>query len=484
MNTTVHLKKLAGTILLLSLFSACQPKKEKVPEEVKKTPPNVLILLTDQWRAQATGYAGDPNISTPHLDSLAAHSVNFKNAVSGMPVCSPFRASLLTGQRPLTHGVFMNDVQLDTNAVTMAKIFAKEGYDTGYIGKWHLDGHGRLQNVVPGQRRQGFEFWKGNECTHNYNESVYYDNNDPDRKIWEGYDTFQQTDAAIAYIKEKETSENPFLMVVSYGTPHAPYHTAPEEYRSRFDPDKIILRENVPDHLQEQAKKDHAGYYAHIAALDDMIGKVIANLKETGQFDNTIILFTADHGDLLGSHGAYKKQQPYEESARVPMLYHIPEKLKILAGERNALMNSEDILPTLLSLCEVPIPNTVEGIDYRPYLEGKAQVGNETLLTCVQPFGQWNKVKHGGREYRAIKTKRYTYARDLKGPWLLFDNINDPYQMNNLIGIEEFVRLQNDLEKQLANRLKETEDEFLAGMDYIKKWGYPVDETGTVPYTQ
>ncbi len=484
MNTTVHLKKLAGTILLLSLFSACQPKKEKVPEEVKKTPPNVLILLTDQWRAQATGYAGDPNISTPHLDSLAAHSVNFKNAVSGMPVCSPFRASLLTGQRPLTHGVFMNDVQLDTNAVTMAKIFAKEGYDTGYIGKWHLDGHGRLQNVALGQRRQGFEFWKGNECTHNYNESVYYDNNDPDRKIWEGYDTFQQTDAAIAYIKEKETSENPFLMVVSYGTPHAPYHTAPEEYRSRFDPDKIILRENVPDHLQEQAKKDHAGYYAHIAALDDMIGKVIANLKETGQFDNTIILFTADHGDLLGSHGAYKKQQPYEESARVPMLYHIPEKLKILAGERDALMNSEDILPTLLSLCEVPIPNTVEGIDYRPYIEGKAQVGNETLLTCVQPFGQWNKVKHGGREYRAIKTKRYTYARDLKGPWLLFDNINDPYQMNNLIGIEEFVRLQNDLEKQLANRLKETEDEFLAGMDYIKKWGYPVDETGTVPYTQ
>ena len=484
MNTNVHLKKLAVTILILTLFSACQRKKEKVPEEVKETPPNVLILLTDQWRAQATGYAGDPNISTPHLDSLAARSVNFKNAVSGMPVCSPFRASLLTGQRPLTHGVFMNDVQMDTNAVTMAKIFAKEGYDTGYIGKWHLDGQGRLQNVAPGKRRQGFEFWKGNECTHNYNQSVYYDNKDPDKKIWEGYDTFEQTDAAIAYIKEKEASENPFLMVVSFGTPHAPYHTAPEEYRSRFDPDKIILRENVPDHLKEQAKKDHAGYYAHIAALDDMIGKVIANLKETGHFDNTIILFTADHGDLLGSHGAYKKQQPYEESARVPMLYHIPEKLKISAGERDALMNSEDILPTLLSLCEVPIPNTVEGIDYRPYLEGKAQVGNETLLTCVQPFGQWNKVKHGGREYRAIKTKQYTYVRDLKGPWLLFDNRNDPYQMNNLIGADEFVTLQDDLEKRLAHRLKETGDEFLAGMYYINKWGYPVDETGTVPYTQ
>ncbi|WP_373516716.1 sulfatase-like hydrolase/transferase [Pricia sp.] len=187
-------KLLLVLVGILNLVIGCNPKKEKGAEVVKKTPPNVLILLTDQWRAQATGYAADPNVQTPHLDSLAAMSVNFKNAVSGMPVCSPFRASLLTGQRPLTHGIFMNDVQLDTNALTMAKVFAKEGYDTGYIGKWHLDGHGRLQNVAPEKRRQGFEFWMGNECTHDYNESVYYDNDDPTRKIWDGYDTFEQTE--------------------------------------------------------------------------------------------------------------------------------------------------------------------------------------------------------------------------------------------------------------------------------------------------
>jgi arylsulfatase A-like enzyme len=481
------MKKIKMSLFLIGVLSislACNSEKEKVVEVRKENPPNVLILLADQWRAQATGYAGDPNVSTPHLDRLAEESVNFINAVSGMPVCSPFRASLLTGQRPLTHGVFMNDVQLDTNAVTMAKVFARQGYDTGYIGKWHLDGQGRLQNVSPGKRRQGFEFWNGNECTHNYNQSVYYDNDDPTRKIWDGYDTFLQTDAAIDYMNEKRSSENPFLMVLSYGTPHAPYHTAPEEYRKRFNPDKIILHENVPDHMKEQAKKDLAGYYAHIVALDDMVGKVITNLKETGQLENTIILFTADHGDLLGSHGAYKKQQPYEESARVPMLYYIPERLKIDTGAREALMNSEDILPTLLSLCEIPIPDTVEGINYRPYLEGKEQVGDATLLSCVQPFGQWNKVKHGGKEYRAIKTKRYTYALDLKGPWLLFDNDKDPYQMNNLIGNEDYSSLQEDLEKRLSKRLTETGDEFLPGIEYIKKWGYPIDETGTVPYTQ
>ncbi|MCM4166165.1 sulfatase [Arenibacter sp. H213] len=463
---------------------SCNEKKKEIAEQPRNTTrPNVLVLLTDQWRAQATGYAGDPNISTPHLDSLAAISVNFKNAVSGMPVCSPFRASLLTGQRPLTHGVFMNDVQLDTNAVTIAKVFHKEGYDTGYIGKWHLDGHGRLQNVAPGKRRQGFQFWKGNECTHDYNESVYYDNEDPTRKIWDGYDTFEQTDAAIGYIKERKLADNPFMMILSYGTPHAPYHTAPLEYRNRFDPKKILLRRNVPDSLKERVKKDLAGYYAHIAALDDMIGKLIKNLKDTGQFENTIIVFTSDHGDLLGSHGAYKKQQPYDESVKVPMLYYIPDNLKIVAGERDALMNSEDIMPTLLSLCNISIPNTVEGIDYRPYLEGKEEVGHATLLSCVQPFGQWSRSQHGGREYRAIKTQQYTYARDLNGPWLLFDKINDPYQLNNLVGNEGYASVQDAMEKLLSHRLKETGDEFLPGMEYIKKWGYLVDKTGTVPYT-
>ncbi|SOE23190.1 Arylsulfatase A [Spirosomataceae bacterium TFI 002] len=484
MKQTKHMLQFKNLLLLvgiLSLILSC--KTDKATETSLEAPPNVLIILTDQWRAQATGYAGDPNISTPNLDSLAAISVNFKNAVSGMPVCSPFRASLLTGQRPLTHGVFVNDVQLDTNAVTMGKVFAEQGYNTGYIGKWHLDGHGRLQNVAPGNRRQGFEFWKGNECTHDYNRSVYYDNENPERKTWEKYDTFEQTNAAIDYMNDRKVKDNPFLMVLSYGTPHAPYHTAPQEYRDRFDPNKIILRKNVPEEMKEKVKKDLAGYYAHIAALDDMIGKLMSNLKANSQLENTIIVFTSDHGDLLGSHGAYKKQQPYDESACTPMLYYIPERLHIAAGTKDALMNSEDIFPTLLGLCNISIPESVEGINYRPYLEGKGKAGDATLLTCVQPFGQWNKVQHGGKEYRALKTKKYTYAKDLNGPWLLFDNEKDPYQMNNLVGKDSYSSLQNDLDKKLIQRLKETGDEFLPGIEYIKKWGYIIDETGTVPYT-
>lgn len=472
------------SLCIILLVVSCNQNKKVTADNPATKNPNVLIILADQWRAQATGYAGDPNVRTPNLDKLAAGSVNFKNAVSSMPVCTPFRASLLTGQRPLTNGVFMNDVQLDTNAVSLGKVFGGAGYDTGYIGKWHLDGRGRLQFIPPGNRRQGFDFWAANECTHNYNESVFYKNDDPSRKIWPDYDAFSQTAAAIDYMDNRKESTNPFLLVLSWGTPHAPYHTAPEEYRKRFDPEKIMLRDNVPEEMRKRAKKDLAGYYAHIAALDDMVGKLMENLRETGELDNTIVLFTSDHGDLLGSQGAYKKQRPYDESIRVPMLYRLPKGMDIASGQRDALIGSADIMPTLLELCNVPVPKTVEGTGYRSYMEGNKKADTVALITCVQPFGQWNKVHDNAREYRGLRTLNYTYTRDLDGPWLLFDNKKDPYQMDNLVDNADYAEIQSKLDHLLKNRLEKNDDEFLPGMEYIKEWGYTVDSTGTVPYTQ
>lgn len=125
----------------------------------------MIAAAIDQWRAQATGYSGDKNVITPNLDRLAAQSMNVKNAVSGMPVCTPYRASLMSGQYPLTTGVFMNDVMLDTARITIAEVYRKNGYTTGFIGKWHIDGHGR-KSYIPENRRQGFEYWKALECTH------------------------------------------------------------------------------------------------------------------------------------------------------------------------------------------------------------------------------------------------------------------------------------------------------------------------------
>ena len=482
---SLYLSCFSVLFVILSLNVSCSgPKKESETKLKSTIKPNILILLNDQWRAQATGYAGDPNAKTPNLDALAAVSINFTNAISGTPVCTPFRASLLTGQRPLTNGIFMNDIQLDTNALSMAKIFSKNGYDTGFIGKWHLDGHGRLQNVPPGPRRQGFDFWKANECTHNYNHSVYYDNNDSERKIWEHYDTFDQTDAFLEYADKRTKDDNPFLMVVSYGTPHAPYNTAPKEYQMRFDPDKIVLRDNVPGNIPEKTKEQLAGYYAHIAAIDDMIGKLTKKLKETGQWDNTLILFTADHGDMLGSQGAYKKQQPYEESIRVPLLLKLPVNYNQNPSTKQVVVNSEDLLPTLLGLCNMNIPQSIEGTNYSSLIENNEDdLNSAALIRCIQPFGQWGRNR-GGREYRGLRTTRYTYVKDLNGPWLLYDNKKDPYQQENLIDKTEYAALKDELDESLTYKLTAHNDEFLPGPQYIQKWGYQVDSTGTIPYTE
>jgi arylsulfatase A-like enzyme len=457
--------------------------------------PNVVFLLADQWRAQATGYAGDPNVKTPHLDRLAQESVNLTNAVSGCPVCCPYRGSLMTGQYPLTHGVFLNDVQLNPDAVSIAKVYKAAGYETAYIGKWHLDGRGR-SNFIPRERRQGFEFWKALECTHNYNNSFYYGDGEPKLK-WEGYDAIAQTREAQKYIREHQNGK-PFVLFLSWGPPHAPYQTAPDKYKQMFKAEDMQLRPNVPAKARAKAKQILAGYYAHIAALDDCVSWIVQTLKDCGLVEDTILIFTSDHGDMLQSRGMMKKQRPWEESIRVPFLVRYPALFGTAGREIDMPINTPDIMPTLLGLSGMTIPNTVEGTDYSKVLTGEQPAENEAVfIGCPSPFGQWTR-KQGGREYRGVRTRRYTYVRDRNGPWLLYDNQNDPYQQRNLIDASkhahasvgmapesqtDITALLKKLDEMLNRKLQETHDEFLSGWDYIKKWGYKTDSQGTVPYT-
>ncbi|MEJ7769951.1 MAG: sulfatase [Chitinophagaceae bacterium] len=443
--------------------------------------PNIIYILVDQWRAQATGYSGDKNAVTPNLDRLAGHSLNVKNAVSGMPVCTPHRASLLTGQYPLTTGVFMNDVMLDTARVTMAEVFSKNGYSTGFIGKWHVDGHGR-KSYIPANRRQGFEYWKALECSHDYNNSLFYAGNSDAPLKWDGYDAIAQSNDACGYIAKHGKSGKPFLLLISLAPPHDPYQTAPKKYRDLYENKDLVVNANVPTQFREKALKDLKGYYAHITALDDCIGKIWSAVKAAGIENNSIIIFTADHGDLLGAHGSWNKQQPYEESIRVPFLIHYPAALGNTGKASAALLNTPDIMPTLLGFSGIRLPAGVEGKDFSKVFTGKMKDDiDETLIACVQPFGQWNR-KQGGKEYRGIVTRQYTYVRDREGPWLLFDNSKDPLQLENLIDQPENKALQDDLDARLKKLLLERKDDFRPGMEYVKKWKYVVDETETVPY--
>lgn len=447
-----------------------------------KKRPNVIFVFGDQWRQQALGYTGDPNVKTPHLDALATESVNFNNAVAGCPVCTPSRACFLTGQSPLTHGLFVNDVPLHPKGPSIAEAFASGGYDTAYIGKWHVNAGGRTR-YIPKERRLGFEYWKVLECTHDYNHSAYYANDSDELLYWEGYDAEAQTADAEAYIREHAKSDAPFFMMLSWGPPHAPYETAPERYKALYKPEDIELRPNVPEQSAPEAREWLAGYYAHCSALDDCMAKLLNTLDTCGIAEDTIVLFTSDHGDMLGSHGRTKKQQPWDESIRVPFLLRYPNLDDWQPRETDALINTQDVMPTLLGLCGLPTPESVEGVDHSGHIKGDKAPSDAVLLTCPHPFGQWSSTHHDGREYRGLRTRRYTYVRELEGPWLLYDNETDPFQMQNQINNPEFANIQAELEEALQKKLQADNDQFLPGLEYIDRWGYILDkENLTVPY--
>ncbi len=443
------------------------------------TKPNVLFLLTDQWRLQALGYAGNKQVRTPHIDRLAGESVNFKHAISGYSVCCPWRASFLTGQYPLTHGVIVNDVPISGAPVGLGDAFKAAGYRTAFIGKWHVDGRGR-SNYIPPERRLGFDYFKALECSHDYNESAYYAQDDSDMRYWEGYDVFAQTEDALQFI-QSGNNDQPFMLVLSWGPPHNPYETAPKEYRDLYDPDGIELRENVPPAMAAQAREDLAGYYAHCSAIDKSVGDIVAALEARHLAENTVLVFASDHGDMLGSQGMTRKQKPWEESIRVPFLLRYSARFGRGAQETEVFLNAHDIMPTLLGVCGLPIPDSVDGTDFSPVLAGDARPNEAALLACFHPFGEWSRDV-GGREYRGIRTARYTYCRSLDGPWLLYDNESDPYQQENLADRAETAELQQELDAALQRELDAIGDEFLKGMAYIEKWGYPLDDTGTVPF--
>lgn len=437
--------------------------------------PNVVFILADQWRAQDLGYAGNSQVITPHIDQLAAESVNLTNAVSTTPVCAPMRASLLTGQYPLTHGLFYNDKPLMTDAPTFAELYRAAGYQTGYIGKWHINGGPDdmpmmevRDRPIPQDRRRGFNFWRVYECTHDYNSSVYFDEQNQ-RHQWDGYDAFAQTDTAITFIQQQQ--DQPYVLMLAWGPPHAPYQTAPEKYRKMYEDVDIQLRPNVPDSLAQKVKEEIRGYYAHMTALDDAIAKLQAAIREAGQEENTIFVFTSDHGDMLHSQGVIKKQKPWDESIRVPFLIKYPAGLGREGREIAAPMGTPDILPTLLELSGLPVPATVEGKGYAAVLKGEAVGDTTALIMCPVPFHQW-KYSSGGREFRGLRSIRYTYARDLNGPWLLYDNREDPYQQRNLCNLPEYAAIQARLDEVLTAKLAATNDAFLPAQAYMDQWQY------------
>jgi arylsulfatase A-like enzyme len=457
-------------LFFIILFSSCtkQPLQK----------PNVIYILTDQWRASAFGFAGDPIVKTPHIDRFARESIRFTNAVSVTPVCTPYRAALMTGRYPTSTGMFLNDLYLPDEALCMAEIFKSAGYNTAYLGKWHLDGHGRLNNVDP-ERRQGFDFWKALECSHDYNKMPYYEHGSSQMKYWQGYSPFAISKAAQDYLREQAESEVPFLLFISIATPHFPHATAPQEYKDLYPESEIKIPPNVPAEYHQKVRKELNGYYAHCSATDKAIGDVIAKVKELGLLDHSIIVFTSDHGEMMGAHGMRpkSKQAVWDESVLVPFLIRYP-----LIRENEGIVvdipiTTPDILPSLLGLANLDIPKTIEGEDLSRLMKSPATSSERgALFMHICPFSN----EHILKEYRGIRTKQYSYVRTIDGASMMYDHVQDPFQMNNLVGKKEFSEIERSLEKKLQTALKTIGDEdFRPRNYYLEKWNLKLNRNGT-----
>jgi len=449
---------------------------------MKRDKPNLLFVLADQLRGCSVGYAGQEAVSTPNIDAFAKSGTVYTNAISMLPVCTPYRGSLITGRTPTSTGLVINDVPLKTSETSIAHCFNDAGYDTAYIGKWHLDGADRPAPVPPGPRRQGFDYWMGANFEHNYDRS-YYTDNDGNVQIWEGWDAEAQTSHAIDYLKSRDT-DDPYCLFLSWGPPHHPYRLVPQKYLDMYDPDAIEGRPNCPD----VPSQDLWGYYAQTTFLDDQFQRLLDTVDALGIAEDTIIVFTSDHGDMHGSQGVYKKQWPWNEAINVPFIVRYPGSVPA-GGTIETPINVIDMMPTILGLAGVSVPDTVEGVDLAPFLTGSRSDPPESVLImnpCPFSIGdargedQHPDYKGMRFEYRGVITARYTYVRTIDQPWILFDNVEDPYQMTNLIDDPTLGTVRDELEDMLVAHMKKIGDEFLSRDEYYTRFGIELDHRGKV----
>ena len=445
--------------------------------------PNVLVVFADQLRACSVGYAGEEPVITPNLDRLASQSAVFSTAVSPAPVCTPYRGSLITGRTSLSLGLVLNDIPLATTETSIAHVLKAAGYSTAYIGKWHLNGANRPAWVPPGAARQGFDYWAAANFDHNYDHSVYFAGDSTAPRQWDGYDAEAQTSLAIQYLRERDAGK-PFCLFLSWGPPHHPYRTVPRKYLDLYDPGDLPARPNCP----EPPRQDLWGYYAQTTFIDAQVGRVVAALDELGLRDNTILVFTSDHGDMHGSHGVYKKQWPWDESTRIPFILRFPPR--VAAGSRFAFpLSVIDVMPTLLGFAGVPIPQAVEGRNLSAVIAGDCQdypqaalLMNPCAFSIGDPRGPDQVPDYMGMrmEYRGVRTARYTYVRTIDKPWLLYDNFDDPYQLRNLIDDTGYRRLARELEAQMRAQMHRIGDWFLPKESYYEQFKINLDHRGKV----
>ena len=451
---------------------------------------NLIYIFADQLRRDACGYGGSPYHLTPNIDALAARSVDMTNAISGHPVCAPYRASLFTGKYTTSTGMVINEIRLNPDHRCIAHVLGDAGYEREYIGKWHmyanqLGYHEEVRNsfVPKGEHRLGFDGYFAHYGFHhdNYAPHAYYHLDTNEKIFHDGYEPDCVTDMAIDRLERLAAGEKPFAFFLSIGTPHDPWgqdNVKPDAWERvkdlEFHLPANYLPENDPhadnwaklrDGEREELTEWMRGYHGMVANLDDNIGRLMEAIRRLGLDKNSVIVFTSDHGECFGAHGRRAKNIFYEEAVRVPFLLSAPELP--LGTANDVCLNTVDIMPTLLDMLELPVPATCEGASRADCLDGKHTTDDGSLMMCCGPTADWG----DGHEWRGYRTKRYTYAiYRVGGEEYLYDHVADPLQMNNLAADPAYAPLKAQLRDQMLAKMALINDTFEANSYYRDNW--------------
>ncbi|MDB4637911.1 MAG: sulfatase-like hydrolase/transferase [Planctomycetaceae bacterium] len=453
--------KLAILSLLLLLDSGDHLLADDHPA---KNRPNVLFLLSDDQQPDTIHALGNSVINTPHLDGLVRSGTSFSKAICANPICTPSRAEILSGCDGFTNGVIDFGRRIDPGLTLWPEAMQNAGYETGYVGKWHNDGRpiDRRFEKTPGLFSGGggkwYEpqtDWKGMPVT-GYRGWIFQSGDGkekyPDKGVGLTPNISEKfADAAIGFLKEER--DKPFFLQVNFTAPHDPLFLPPE-FEEMYDPENIPLPVNYyPQHpfdhgnfagrdevllpfprSSEIVKQTIAVYYAVISHMDREIGRILQALRDSGEYDNTIIVFSSDHGLGVGRHGLRGKQSMYEHTINVPLIVAGPG---LPQNERtSAQVYLRDLYPTICELSGINIPDSVTAISFAPILRGERD--------AIHPYV----VGYFRDKQRMIRSDRwklieYPHLRTSQ----LFDLEHDPYELRNLAG--ERPRVENMLRAEL-----------------------------------
>jgi arylsulfatase A-like enzyme len=455
-------------------------------------------------RYDTMGCSGNPVIKTPNIDRISSEGVHFSEAYTSYPICCPFRASMLTGKYAQKHGMTQNHFPLRADQTVLAECMRDAGYRTGYVGKWHLEG-GPKPGFVPPDRRFGFDHFVGFNRGHDYRSSIYFDDS-AQAYHSKRYEPDYQTDQILDFIEEAATAEDgkPFFGYVSYGPPHFPMDM-PDYLRRIYSPDEVPLPPGVPNpELQQSVQKyrnevlckgdprsghkSHAAhetkpkgeveteeeirefiaeYYGMIHNSDWNLGRILNHLDKLDITDNTMLIFLSDHGDMLGQHGSFCgiKCHAQRASMHVPLIIRFPKRFSPKRTE--AMVDvGVDMMPTLLDLCGIDIPNEVQGTSYLGVLDGKTTDARDAIMYQVFTQTGGNPGEFAPFAQRGIRTKDWLYVRYKNDRAMLYNEQEDYHEQNNLVNDPRYVDLMDELDTLIASHMEATGDEWDKAADF------------------